>query len=81
MLKENIIEENLDGVYYHHKRLIHNSKNKAIPDKEIFKKIIDLMYKKNSYMLGPEKSKTARFIAQNSIDVYKIISEKLKSLE
>ena len=41
----------------------------------VFKKINALINKSRSYMLGPEKSATARFISKHHMDVYKILKE------
>ncbi|MHA1783699.1 MAG: hypothetical protein ACTSWE_14550 [Promethearchaeota archaeon] len=41
----------------------------------IFEKIITLINKFNSSMLGPEKTTTARFISEHYTDVYEILKE------
>ncbi|MBY9006674.1 MAG: hypothetical protein KGD63_07940 [Candidatus Lokiarchaeota archaeon] len=40
----------------------------------IFNQIMKLINKRKSIIFGPEKSKTAKFIAENYVDVYNIIN-------
>ena len=40
--------------------------------------MIELINKSKSYMLGPEKTATARFISKHYMDVYKILKEIIK---
>ena len=42
---------------------------------KIFDKVIDLIHDKQSCMLGPEKTKTAKFIVDNFAELFKILSE------
>ena len=42
---------------------------------KIFDKVIDLIHDKKNYMLGPEKTKTAKFIVDNFAELFKILSE------
>ncbi len=42
---------------------------------KIFDKIIELIHDKKIFMLGPEKTKTAKFIADNFAELFKILSE------
>jgi hypothetical protein len=51
-----------------------NKRNKEI----IFQKIIQLIIQKNYYMLGPEKTITAKFIAENHADILQILSEVIR---
>ncbi len=44
----------------------------------IFDKIIKLINRSRSYMLGPEKTTTARFISRHFMDVYEILKEFIK---
>ncbi|HEY0089432.1 MAG TPA: hypothetical protein VGB37_11355 [Candidatus Lokiarchaeia archaeon] len=53
-----------------------NKKNDDIKQikSKIFDKVIDLIHDKQSYMLGPEKTKTAKFIVDNFAELFKILS-------
>ena len=51
---------------------------KQISQERIYNQIMKLINKKKSIIFGPEKSKTAKFIAKNFIDVYNIINKYYK---
>ena len=47
---------------------------------KLFEEIIKLINKKKCYMLGPEKSITARFFAENYKEIYEILDKILWDL-
>ncbi|MBD3341468.1 MAG: hypothetical protein GF353_20360 [Candidatus Lokiarchaeota archaeon] len=74
MIEERIEESNLDYVGSGFIKNIQNDKKNRKKLKEhIFDEVISLIYQKKTYMLGPEKTKTARFIATHFIDVFELL--------
>lgn len=45
----------------------------------IFSNIIEIINQKEKFILGPEKSKVARFISQNYIDIYILLDNLLRN--
>ena len=79
LMEENLIYKNMEYQHYQHKKLIsYDRDNKERVNELIFNKIVELINSSRSYMLGPEKTATAKFIAKNSLDVYKILKEIIK---
>ena len=79
LLEEKIIYKNVEYRFNHHKELILIDRNKERKSNDLgFKKIIELINKNRSYMLGPEKTSTARFISKHFLDVYEILKEIIK---
>ena len=79
LLDEKIIYENVEYKHNYHKELILIDRDKEEKLKElVFSKMIELINKSKSYMLGPEKTATARFISKHYMDVYKILKEIIK---
>ncbi|MBN1217039.1 MAG: hypothetical protein JXA99_16575 [Candidatus Lokiarchaeota archaeon] len=55
--------------------IINFKKNEEKEDfqEKIYNQIIKLINSRKSIIFGPEKSKTAKFISKNYLDVYKIL--------
>ena len=75
MKKTNGLEAGI--IIYHHK-YNNNSINQKDNLNKIFHKIIEMIEGKKYYMLGPEKSKTARFIAENFMEIYNTFKSNIK---
>ncbi len=79
LLEEKIIYENMEYKPNNHKELILIDRDKEGKLNElVFKKMIELINKSRSYMLGPEKAVTARFISKYYMNVYEILKEVIK---
>jgi len=79
LLEEKIIFENMEYNPNYHKELILIDRDKeGNLNKLVFEKMIELINKSRSYMLGPEKASTARFISKHYMDVYRILKEIIK---
>jgi len=81
LLEEKIIYENMEYEPNLHKEFNLNNQDKKERMKElIFYKMIELINQSRSYMLGPEKTATARFVSKNSMDVYLMLKKLLKKV-
>ena len=80
LLEEKIIYENMEYKPRYYKKMIsiEGDKEGKLNDL-VFKKIIELINKSRSYMLGPEKTATAKFITRNIMDVYTILKDIIKN--
>jgi hypothetical protein len=79
LLEEKIIYENMEYQTNYHKKLILIGRDQGRKLNDlVFEKIIELINKNKSYMLGPEKTSTARFISKHYMDVYEILKEVIK---
>ena len=79
MLEEKIVYENMEYESDIHKELsLKNRDNEKKLNDQVFKKIIELINRSTSYMLGPEKTSTARFISKHYMDVYETLKEVIK---
>ncbi len=58
-----------------HQKLVKNVTNRQL----IFEEIISLMSNKNIHLLGPEKSITAKFIAENAKEIMDILIDCLNN--
>ncbi|MFX1338452.1 MAG: hypothetical protein ACFFDK_07570 [Promethearchaeota archaeon] len=78
-MEEKIVVEKMEYKHDYHKELflIDREKEEILNDL-VFKKMIALINKSRSYMLGPEKTSAARFISKHYRDVYKILKEIIK---
>ncbi len=79
-MEEKLVYKNLEYQHNLHRKLIlHDRDNKEKVDELIFNKMIGLINRSRSYMLGPEKTATAKFITKNMIDVYMTLKEIIKN--
>ncbi len=79
LLEKKIIYENVDyNLNLHEKSILNNGDKEDILKDLVFYKVIELINESRSYMFGPEKAVTARFISKHYIDVYKILKEIIK---
>ncbi len=78
-LNEENIQQNLSSGC-----MTNNHQDREIPERSIqirddlFSEIIKLMRNKRYYMLGPEKGKTARFIAENYEEIIQILNKRVE---
>lgn len=80
LMEEKLVYKNLEYQHNLHRKLILLDRdNKERDDELIFNKVIELINRSRSYMLGPEKTATAKFITRNIIDVYLILKEIIKN--
>ena len=80
LMEEKLVYKNLEYQHSLHKRsILHDRDNKETVNKLIFNKMIELIDSSRSYMLGPEKTATAKFITKNMIDVYMTLKEIIKN--
>lgn len=79
LLEEKLIFQNVDYNPNNLKELnlIDRDKEGNL-NKLVFEKMIELINKSRSYMLGPEKTSTARFISKYYMNVYEILKEIIK---
>ncbi len=78
-MEEKLVYKNLEYQHNFHKRsILYDRDNKETVNKLIFNKMIELINGSGSYMLGPEKTATAKFITKNMIDVYMTLKEIIK---
>jgi hypothetical protein len=78
-LEEKIVYEKMDYKHNNHiELLLVEGEKEEILNYLVFKKMIELINRSRSYMLGPEKTSTARFISKHYLDVYKILKELIK---
>ena len=78
-MEEKLLYKNLEYQHSLHRKLIlHDRDNKERVDELIFNKMIELINRSRSYMLGLEKTATAKFITNNIVDVYLILKEIIK---
>jgi len=79
LMEEKLVYKNLEYQHNLHKRsILYDRDNKERVNELIFYKMIELINRSRSYMLGPEKTATAKFISKNIIDVYVILKEIIK---
>ena len=79
LLEEKIIVRKMDYNHNYHKDFfLINREKEEILNNLVFEKMIDLINKHRSYMLGPEKTSVARFISKHYKDVYEILKEIIK---
>ena len=79
LMEEKLVYKNLEYQHNLHKRsILYNRDNKERVNELIFNKMIELINGSGSYMLGPEKTATAKFITKNMIDVYMTLKEIIK---
>jgi len=79
LLEEEIIYKNMEYKAIEYKKMISIERDKEeMLNDLVFKKIIELINKSRSYMLGPEKASTARFISKHHMDVYEILKKIIK---
>ena len=79
LMEEKLVYKNLD--YQHNlyeKSILYDRDNKERANELIFNKMIELINRSRSYMLGPEKASAARFISKHYMDVYRILKEIMK---
>lgn len=61
---------------YKSDQIVSNTNLERAPSCEIvYNKIIHLINQKRLHMLGPEKTKTAKFISENFMDVFLLLKE------
>ena len=78
-MEEKLVYKDLEYQHNLHKRsILYDRDNKERVNELIFNKMIELIKRSRSYMLGPEKTATAKFIAKNIIDVYMTLKEIIK---
>jgi len=79
-MEEKLVYKNLEYQHNLHKRsILYDKDNNERVNELIFNKMIELMNNSRSYMLGPEKTATAKFITKNMIDVYMTLKEIIKN--
>ncbi len=80
LMEEKLVYKNLEYQHNLHKRSMLSDRDiKERVDELIFNKMIELINGSGSYMLGPEKTATAKFITKNMIDVYMTLKEIIKN--
>ena len=80
LMEEKLVYKNLEyEPNLHRKLILHDRDNKDRVDELIFNKLIELINRSRSYMLGPEKTAIAKFITKNIVDVYLILKEIIKN--
>ncbi len=79
VLNEEKIQQNLSSGYMtinHQDREV-QERNIKIRD-DLFSEMLRLMWNKRYYMLGPEKGKNAKFIAENYEEIFQILNKKVE---
>ncbi len=71
MLEEKLISKKMNEL--NDLDSIIDSNELHISQEKIYTQVMKLINKKKTIIFGPEKSKTAKFIAENCMDVYNII--------
>lgn len=80
LMEEKLVYKNLEYEHNFHKRsILYDRDNEEKVNELIFNKMIELINSSRSYMLGPEKTATAKFITKNMIDVYMTLKEIIKN--
>lgn len=80
LMEEKLVYKNLEYQHnLHEKSILYDRDNKERVNELIFNKMIELINRSRSYMLGPEKAVTAKFITKNMIDVYMTLKEIIKN--
>ena len=79
LMEEKLVYKNLEYQHNFHKRsILYDRDNEEKVNELIFNKMIELINSSRSYMLGPEKTATAKFITKNIMDVYMTLKEIIK---
>ncbi len=79
LMEEKLVYKNLEYQHNFHRRsILYDRDNEEKVNELIFNKMIELINSSRSYMLGPEKTATAKFITKNMIDVYMTLKEIIK---
>jgi len=80
LMEEKLVYKNLEYQHNFHRRsILYDRDNEEKVNELIFNKMIELINSSRSYMLGPEKTATAKFITKNMIDVYMTLKEIIKN--
>jgi hypothetical protein len=79
-LEEKIVYEHMEYNTNNHKNMIALDRDMEKKVKDlVLEKIVKLINRSRVYMLGPEKTSTARFISKHYMDVYEILKEIIKN--
>ena len=79
-MEEKLVYKNLEYQHNRYKKsILYDRDSKKRVDELIFNKMMELINRSRSYMLGPEKTATAKFITKNILDVYKILKDIIKN--
>ena len=80
MSKEKVKKDKGGNLFENFKEKTQKMKKEQISVRDlIFSEIINLINNKDKFMLGPEKTKTASFIAANYLEVYNFLNNLLKN--
>ncbi|MFX1276326.1 MAG: hypothetical protein ACFFBP_01250 [Promethearchaeota archaeon] len=80
MLKEKLKNDKINNIIANHREKTQYMKKEQNSVRNfIFSEMIRLINNKDKFMLGPEKTKAASFIADNYLDVYKYLNNLLKN--
>ena len=79
LMEEKLVCKKVEYQHNLHKNsILYDRENKERINELIFNKMIELINSSRSYMLGPEKTATAKFITTHIMDVYMILKDIIK---